>query len=115
VIEDFEYSERPAEGFQYTATVDAADGSGNYLITDHLAMMYDLIMNSMDMGSGFLDAEDHQRLGEIGQLCGFEMPECNQHAPETIGVCQAGKVGHDGPHWMVAYFRGEHERKRVEW
>lgn len=100
--DDFHYADSPAGGYQFFATIDAADGTGHHVVTDHLALMYDLIMNSMDMGSGFLDQEDCELLAEIGRLCGFALPKCGNGLKPANGQCSyltcTRPAGHEPPH-----------------
>jgi hypothetical protein len=104
-IEDYEYSERPEGGFRFRVMIAPVEGTELVDVTDHIAMMYDLIMAMDGACSGWCDAEDNERLADIAQLCGFELPECIVPAPQPgpPGVCRAGKVRHDGPHKMTAY------------
>ena len=44
-------------------------------ITRELRVMYDLVVTSMDWGSGFLDAEDMETITRLAKLCDFEMDD----------------------------------------
>jgi hypothetical protein len=44
-------------------------------VTEHVGAIYDLVIQSMDFGSGFLTAEDAVPLAELGRLCGYGMVE----------------------------------------
>lgn len=55
----------------YTAKVIRPDGT-ELDITQHLANMYDLILGSMDFGSGFFSSEDIHHIRQIQMACGFE-------------------------------------------
>lgn len=41
-------------------------------VTEGVKTLYDLVINSLDWGSGFLTSEDATPLAQIGHLCGFE-------------------------------------------
>ena len=55
--------------------IDGPDGQQVTDITRELRVMYDLVVTSMDFGSGFLDAEDMETLWHIAELCDFDFPE----------------------------------------
>jgi hypothetical protein len=44
-------------------------------ITEGVQALYDLVLGSMDWGSGFLSAEDAVPVAKLGRLCGFEQVE----------------------------------------
>lgn len=48
-------------------------------ITEDIAKLYDLVIGSMDWGSGFLDTEDYEAVIKVGILCGFDLPQCDQY------------------------------------
>lgn len=115
----FEYSDAPKGGYKYAALVYAPGSDtivtiGATEITAHLALMYDLLMGSMDMGSGFLDAEDIERIGEIGRLCGFEsLPQC----PYVYrgGTYQPGKVWYDPTCQLPVGHPPGHQVRSPDW
>lgn len=41
-------------------------------ITEGVQALYDLVLNSMDWGSGFLSAEDARPVALLARACGFE-------------------------------------------
>lgn len=56
-------------------TVDGAD------ITEHVAAMFDAIVDSMDWGSGFLDTETIESILIVAELAGFEAPAVRVNPP----------------------------------
>jgi hypothetical protein len=97
-------------------------------ITENLAQMYDLIVNSMDWGSNFLDESEYRMIVEIGMRCGFKIPECGKigrvldesswsHGYVGYVECDSGKA-HTGKH--SGMFRkpnkdGDTFLGRIEW
>lgn len=51
-------------------TLTKLDGS-TVDVTEHVGAIYDLVIQSMDFGSGFLTSEDAEPLAELGEMCGF--------------------------------------------
>lgn len=43
-------------------------------VTEHVAAMYDALIQSTDWGSGFLDTDEVESILIVGQLAGFEAP-----------------------------------------
>jgi hypothetical protein len=52
----------------------AADGTETD-ITEGVQALYDLVISSMDWGSGFLSAEDAAPVASLARVCGFEQAE----------------------------------------
>lgn len=67
--------EEPADGWKHEAALLTPDGE-TVDITGELAVLFDLVVSSMDWGSGFLDREDEDVVMKIGILAGFQVPEC---------------------------------------
>jgi hypothetical protein len=70
--------EAPKDGWKHEAALLSKDGE-TLDITGELALMYDLVINSMNWGSGFFSDEDMLTLIKIGQACGFEIPQCGRN------------------------------------
>lgn len=47
-------------------------------ITEVVQIMYDIVVDSLDWGSGFLDGEEMERVLELAELCGFEVSDYNR-------------------------------------
>ena len=43
-------------------------------ITEHVAAMFDALVQSLDWGSGFLDADEIESILIVAELCGFDIP-----------------------------------------
>jgi hypothetical protein len=41
-------------------------------VTEAVQALYDLIIQSLDWGSGFISAEEAEPIARLAQLCGFE-------------------------------------------
>lgn len=57
-----------------TITATKPDGT-TVDVTEHVSAIYDLVIGSLDFGSGFLSYEDAVPLAELARLCGFEDSE----------------------------------------
>lgn len=66
---------------------------------DDLRMMFDLVVSSLDFGSGFLDTEEMVVLDRIGQMVSTERVRCRGVDTEydRIGSCSL-PIGHKGGH-----------------
>ena len=54
-------------------------------ITEHVKAAYDLVVGSMDWGSGFLTFEDAVPLAELARICGFDPDkECESYMRRDI-------------------------------
>lgn len=54
-------------------TINAVHSDGTTVdVTAGVQALYDLVINSMDWGSGFLTSEDAEPVAEIARICGFE-------------------------------------------
>jgi hypothetical protein len=104
----FEESRPPDGGYDYEATLVPFKEGRVYDITSQLALMYDLVVHSMDWGSRLFDEEDRRTVAQLGILCGFEVPRCEatmipkkgDYPEGTIvnyALCQK-QLTHDGPH-----------------
>lgn len=51
-------------------------------VSEHIANMYDALVNSMDWGSGFLDTETKVSVLLIGELMGFPDPGADTITPD---------------------------------
>jgi len=69
--------EVPEGGWKHEAAMLTKDGE-TVDITRELAVMFDLVVGSMNWGSGFFDQEDMQAIIKIGQACGFDVPKCER-------------------------------------
>lgn len=49
------------------------DGDGAN-ITESVRVAYDIVIQSLDWGSGFLDHEEEHRIYDLGKILGFELP-----------------------------------------
>lgn len=68
---------------------------------DDLRVMFDLVANSLDMGSGFLDTDEMRTLERIGQMVGAAHVRCrnvdHDESHDYYGQCVL-PIGHDGGH-----------------
>ena len=66
------------------AIVITRDIDGNEIdVTTGVQALYDLVINSMDWGSGFLSLEDVIPISEIARICGFEqLKEIDEYIKE---------------------------------
>lgn len=44
-------------------------------VTEAVSAIYDMVIQSLDWGSGFFTSEDAVPMAELGRICGFEMVE----------------------------------------
>lgn len=51
---------------------DHVSGLRHVEITEEVQVIYDLVLSSMDFGSGFLTIEDIKPLKRLAQVCGFD-------------------------------------------
>jgi hypothetical protein len=52
-------------------------------VTEAVTKLYDLMVDSMDWGSGFLDAEDVAHIRAVQDACGFEFRTYQQDKCDT--------------------------------
>lgn len=55
--------------------IHIAPGGAEHDVSDAVAAMYDLVIGSMDWGSGFWSVEDAVPVGILARLCKFETAE----------------------------------------
>lgn len=86
----------PEGGYQYEAVLMGGPGrtfNDRAVITADVARLYDLVVSSMDWGSGFLDTEEMHAVARLGRLCGFKVPKCDATCPDVTQVKNQYTVG----------------------
>lgn len=53
-------------------TVTRDDGT-QYDITEQIRYAYDIVVSSLDWGSGMLDVEEVEQISALGYVCGFQI------------------------------------------
>lgn len=67
------------------------DGDGETDITEGVQALYDLVIGSMDWGSGFWTAEDAAPVAKLARACGFERAgEAERYLSEQMHSDQQG-------------------------
>lgn len=78
-------------------------------ITEGVQALYDLVLNSMDWGSGFLTAEDARPVALLARTCGFEKADeaerylrDQEHSAQQVEFISRRKAEIDtaGPGWV---------------
>jgi hypothetical protein len=64
---------------------------GSADVTEHVAAMFDALVNSLDWGSGFLDVETIESILIVAELAGFTVPEIREIIPPGLT--------HEKPKW----------------
>lgn len=68
---------------------------------DHLSIMFDLVVGSLDYGSGWLSTEEMRTVDLIGQMIGAKRVRCREHSAKSDevwpGQCVL-PIGHESGH-----------------
>lgn len=66
-------------------------------ITEGVQVLYDMLIHSMDFGSGFLSIEDIRPIVELANFCGFKgTEEAQEYMDSQIRAESQRKCPHDG-------------------
>lgn len=118
--------EAPEDGWKHQAAVISPDGT-EHIITGELAVMFDLLIGSMNWGSDMFDEEERKTIVKVGLLCGFEIPRCEHlyldRGPDETGRHMVEKAfakcvrhdSHEGLHQGPARARGEERFINGRW
>jgi hypothetical protein len=106
----------------YKAYVEFPDEEFDTDITEAVEMMYDLVLNSMDWGSGFLETSEMIAVAKLGRLCGFEIPKCQVSYTNGKGFYQDGHgwaqceldIDHGGKHSGTLKVRSHMEHHIIQ-